>query len=144
MSQAKARQRDHECADEQKAWSHGTFHWNELMTRDVERAKRFYGDTIGWRFQSMPMPGGGTYWCAVVEGKPVAGIFAIDAPEYDGVPESWMSYLAVDDVDKRVAVALKAGAKLMKPIFDVPGVGRIAILMEPGGAGVGWMSPVAN
>ena len=30
----------------------------------------------------------------------------------------------------------------MKPIFDVPGVGRIAILTEPGGAGVGWITPV--
>jgi hypothetical protein len=29
----------------------------------------------------------------------------------------------------------------MKPIFDVPNVGRIAILMQPGGAGVGWMTP---
>ncbi len=55
-----------------------------------------------------------------------------------------MSYLAVDDVDKRVAKAVKAGAKLMKPIFDVPGVGRIAILMQPGGAGVGWMTPKSN
>jgi predicted enzyme related to lactoylglutathione lyase len=53
-----------------------------------------------------------------------------------------MSYLAVDDVGKRVATALKAGARLMKPAFDVPGVGRIAILMEPGGAGIGWMTPV--
>jgi hypothetical protein len=52
-----------------------------------------------------------------------------------------MSYLAVDDVDARVAKALKDGAKLMKPIFEVPGVGRIAILMQPGGAGVGWMTP---
>ena len=53
-----------------------------------------------------------------------------------------MSYLAVDDVDQRVAKATAAGAKLMRPIFDVPNVGRIAILMEPGGAGVGWMTPV--
>ena len=52
-----------------------------------------------------------------------------------------MPYLAVDDVDKRVAKAVKVGAKLMKPIFDVPGVGRIAVLTEPGGAGVGWMTP---
>jgi predicted enzyme related to lactoylglutathione lyase len=71
----------------------------------------------------------------------VAGIFPLNAPEFDGVPESWMSYLAVDDVDKRVAKATKAGAKLMKPIFDVPGVGRFAILTEPGGAGIGWMTP---
>ena len=31
--------------------SHGHFHWNELLTRDVERAKRFYSDTIGWTFE---------------------------------------------------------------------------------------------
>jgi uncharacterized protein len=122
-------------------WSHGTFYWNELMTRDVERAKRFYHDTIGWSFDAMPMEGGRTYWLAVQDGKPAAGIFPLDAPEYDGVPESWMSYLAVDNVDKRVEKAIAAGGKLMRPIFDVPNVGRIAILTEPGGAGIGWMTP---
>jgi uncharacterized protein len=121
--------------------AHGTFYWNELMTRDIEGAKRFYGETIGWSFDPMPMPDGGTYWCAMLNGIPVAGMFSLNDPEYDGVPESWMSYLAVDDIDKRVAKAVKAGAKLMKPIFDVPNVGRIAMLTEPGGAGVGWMTP---
>ena len=130
----------------QAKWSHGSFHWNELMTRDVERAKRFYKNTIGWRFESMPMPDGGTYWLAMVEGRPgpVAGLFELDSPQYKGVPEGWMPYLAVDDVDKRVAKAVKAGAKLMKPIFEVPGVGRITILLEPGGAGIGWMTPVSD
>jgi predicted enzyme related to lactoylglutathione lyase len=122
-------------------WSHGTFHWNEMMTRDVERAKRFYQRCIGWSFDSMPMPDGGTYWCAMQDGKPVAGFFPLNGPEFNGVPEGWMSYLAVDDVDKRVEKATKTGARLMKPIFDVPNVGRIAILTEPGGAGVGWMTP---
>jgi predicted enzyme related to lactoylglutathione lyase len=28
------------------------------------------------------------------------------------------------------------------PIFDVPNVGRIAMLLEPSGAGVGWMTPL--
>jgi predicted enzyme related to lactoylglutathione lyase len=142
MAQTAAHRPEEDCVDERKRWTHGTFYWNELMTRDVERAKRFYGDTIGWRFDPMQMPDGGTYWCTMEGGKPVAGIFSIDAPEYKGVPEGWMSYLAVDDVGKRVATALKAGARLMKPAFDVPGVGRIAILMEPGGAGIGWMTPV--
>ena len=125
-----------------RVWSHGSFHWNELLTRDVERDKRFYRDTIGWSFEPMATPEGSTYWCAMLDGRRVAGLFPLDSADYDGVPEGWMSYLAVDDVDKRVAKAVKAGATLMKPIFDVPGVGRIAILTEPGGAGIGWMTPV--
>jgi predicted enzyme related to lactoylglutathione lyase len=123
------------------AGEHGTFYWNELMTRDVERAKKFYAQTIGWTFEAMPAPDGSTYWLANMDGEPVAGIFDINGPEYGQVPESWMAYLAVDDVDARVQQAVKAGAKLMKPVFDVPSVGRIAILMEPGGAGVGWITP---
>jgi predicted enzyme related to lactoylglutathione lyase len=122
--------------------AHGTFHWNELMTRDVARAKQFYQDTIGWSFEPMQMANG-TYWCAIQGGQPVAGIFNISGAEFEGVPEGWMPCLAVDDVDARVKKAVKAGAQLMRPIFDVPDVGRIAILREPGGAGVGWMTPVA-
>ncbi len=91
----------------------------------------------------MPMGGGATYWIAKMGGEPVGGIFDISGPDYNGVPEGWMPYIAVDNVDARVVKATKAGAKLMKPAFDVPGVGRIAILMEPGGAGIGWMTPVS-
>jgi uncharacterized protein len=121
--------------------SHGTFYWNELMTRDVEKAKKFYAEAMGWSFDAMPGAGGGTYWIAKMGGEPVAGIFDISGPEFKGVPESWMPYIAVDDVDARVKKATKAGAKVMKPAFDVPGVGRIVMLLEPGGAGIGWMTP---
>ena len=38
--------------------AHGIFHWNELMTNDVEAAKEFYGSIMGWRFDDMPMPDG--------------------------------------------------------------------------------------
>ena len=92
---------------------HGTFYWNELMTRDVERAKKFYSDTIGWSFDGMPMPdGSGTYWAAKIGDQPVAGILDISAPQFGPVPESWMAYIAVDDVDARVKKALAAGARL--------------------------------
>jgi predicted enzyme related to lactoylglutathione lyase len=121
--------------------AHGSFHWNELVTRDVEKAKKFYGGTIGWTFDGMPMPDG-TYWVAKMGDQPVGGLFPIAGPQWEGVPEHWMSYLAVDDVDARVKKAQAAGAKLMRPAFDIPGVGRIAILTEPGGAGIGWITPV--
>jgi uncharacterized protein len=142
MAKAATAKRTEKPAAQHASWSHGNFYWNELRTRDAERAKRFYKDTIGWSFDAMPTADGGTYWLAMSGGKPVAGLFPLASPQFDDVPESWMSFLAVDDVDKRVAKAVKAGAKLVMPIFDVPNVGRIAMLREPGGAGIGWMTPV--
>jgi uncharacterized protein len=123
--------------------SHGKFYWNELMTRDAEKAKKFYAEAMGWSFDAMPGAGGGTYWVAKMGDEPVGGIFDISGPEYKGVPESWIPYIAVDNVDARVKRATKAGAKVMKPAFDVPGVGRIVMLLEPGGAGIGWMTPAS-
>ena len=122
-------------------WTHGKFYWNELMTRDLERAKKFYADTLGWTFDPMSAGGGPTYWIIKAGGEMVGGLFDISGHDFDQVPESWMSYIAVDDVDALVAKAVKAGAQVMKPAFDIPGVGRIAILKEPGGAGIGWMTP---
>jgi uncharacterized protein len=129
-------------AKQPRPWSHGQFYWNELRTRDAERAMKFYADTIGWSFEASSTPDGRTYWVATAGGKPVAGLFQLTDAMFDSVPESWMSFLAVDDVDARVAKAVKAGAELVMPIFDVTGVGRIAMLLEPSGAGVGWITPV--
>jgi uncharacterized protein len=124
-------------------WSHGHFYWNELMTRNVEQAKSFYGSAVGWKFEGMPMPEG-TYWVAKMGDTPVGGVFPMHGKDFEGVPEHWMSYLAVDDVDARVNKATAAGATVVRPPFDVPGVGRIAIMKEPGGAVIGWMTPTRS
>ena len=122
---------------------HGHFNWNELVTRDAARAKRFYREQIGWDYEARPLADGGTYWVATMDGAPVGGIYEVSGPGFESMPDNWMPYLVVDDVDARVRKAVAAGAELMKPIFDVPDVGRLAILTLPGGAGIGWMTPVA-
>jgi len=126
-------------------WTHGTFYWNELMTHDSELARRFYHHTIGWTFDAMPMPGGGTYWIAKVGGdRPAGGIFEMKDPHFKNIPEHWLAYIAVDDVDKRVAMALEQGATAIRMPFDIEGVGRIAILHEPGNAAIGMITPVSR
>lgn len=122
------------------SWSHGVFYWNELMSWDVEKDKAFYAKTLGWTFEGMPMDEG-TYWLARLGDKTVCGIFPMTKADFDGVPAHWFSYISVDDVDARFAKASTLGAKLLRPIMDIPGVGRIATIQEPGGAMIGWMTP---
>jgi predicted enzyme related to lactoylglutathione lyase len=143
---AQAEIREDGCSEAGNAarWSHGIFFWNELMTRDPEAARKFYADTVGWSFDAMPMADGGTYWIPKVGNKPVGGVFEMEGSDFAGVPENWMPYLAVDDIDSRAKKAVAAGATLMRPLFDIPGIGRIAILKEPGGAAIGWITPQAS
>ena len=78
-------------------WSHGSFYWNELMARDVEQAKKFYGSTIGWTFDAMPMPDG-TYWVAKMDDEPVAGIFPMIGPESFASPDgTWFLWRSSED-----------------------------------------------
>ncbi|MCB1495774.1 MAG: VOC family protein [Bauldia sp.] len=121
--------------------AHGMFHWNELMTRDASKAKDFYGETLGWTFDDMPMGEGMTYIIIKAGDAMAGGMMEMHGPGFEGVPEHWMSYVAVDDVDKRVDALKKAGGAVMREPFDIEGVGRIAIVADPGGAVQGWMTP---
>jgi len=120
--------------------AHGEFHWNELMTRDAAKAKAFYEKVVGWSWDEMPMPEG-TYHVAKQGDNYIGGMMQMGGPDFEGVPEHWMSYLAVDDVDARLAAAKAEGAEVLREPWDVPGVGRIAILKDGGGAHIGWMTP---
>ena len=119
--------------------AHGTFCWNELMTGDVEKAKAFYSATIGWKWEEMPMSNG-SYWIASYKGEQVAGMMPLSALP-PGAPTCWFSYLEVDNCDKRAAAVEKSGGKVLRPAFDVPGVGRIVIVSDPTGAMLGLMTP---
>jgi predicted enzyme related to lactoylglutathione lyase len=120
---------------------HGKFVWNELNTRDIEGAKRFLSTTLGWTFESMPIPVG-TYWIAKKREERIGGLYDMNGDAHcKDVPEHWLSYIAVDNVDERYKKALAAGAKEGRAPFDIPNVGRIAILQQPGGAMIGWITP---
>lgn len=90
----------------------------------------------------MPVPTG-TYWLIKSGDALVGGLFVMAGAEFKDVPEHWLTYVAVDDVDARLEKARAAGANTDRAPFDVPGVGRIAIVQLPGGAMMGWMTPAA-
>jgi len=119
---------------------HGIVCWSELNVHDVARAKQFYGETLGWRFEPMYV-GDMTYWIITSGEARVGGLFEMKGPQFSGAPEHWLTYIAVDDIDARLEKAVAAGARICKEAFDIGGVGRMAVLADPGGAVVAWMTP---
>jgi predicted enzyme related to lactoylglutathione lyase len=119
---------------------HGTIVWNELNTWEPEKAMAFYGKTLGWVFDEMQMGERQVYRVAKLGDQLVGGIFTMTSPQFDGMPSHWFAYVEVDDVDQRCAAAVAAGATILHQPFDIPTVGRIAIVKDPTGAVLGWMT----
>ncbi|MGH1418645.1 MAG: VOC family protein [Hyphomicrobiaceae bacterium] len=123
---------------------HGLFHWNELLTSDPEAAVKFFEDVVGWSFDAVEMgqPGAGqTYWVGKIDDQPAGGIMQIKGNAPDDMQPHWVCYLEVDNIDKRIFAARKAGAVVLTEPFDVPGVGRIAMVQDPTGGIMGWIMP---
>lgn len=112
----------------------GVFSWNELMTRDVEGAKAFYGKLLGWTMEDKPMPEMGmTYTLVKVGDRAVGGIMAMPSEGRD-MPSVWGSYVSVDDVDAAAKQAVALGGTVYKEPTDIPGVGRFCVIGDPQGA----------
>ena len=113
----------------------GTFIWYDVMTTDTKAAAKFYGDVIGWGTQEHPMQDGGTYTILSKGPTMVAGLMAIPEPmRAQGVPPCWSGYVWVDDVDAEAQRVKAAGGAIRREPADIPGVGRFAVVSDPGGA----------
>ena len=117
---------------EHKMPADGTFCWNELATRDLEGAKRFYTELLGWQLKESGAAGA-AYHEIVAGGEHIGGIYQM-GPEYGDAPSHWMAYVAVPDVDARAARVEGLGGKLCVPPTDIPNVGRFCVVTDPSGA----------
>ncbi len=111
--------------------------WNELLTNDVPAAGAFYTQLLGWQAVSGPPPIG-HYTVFKMKNQDVGGMMA--CPMSD-VPPHWLAYVHVTDVDALVQKVSALGGQVISPAFDIPTVGRIAIMKDPQGAVLGLFKP---
>ena len=127
--------------------NHGSIWWNELLTRDVDKSCRYYRDMCGWRFETVPMSGGegAPYLLAYLGDKIVGGIIDMQGhAHFDDVAEGWMTYIAVDDLQRAIRQTKDAGGKVLRDAFEVPGAGLIATIRDPLGCMIGLIVPPAD
>lgn len=120
----------------------GVFVWDELMTSDVEAAKRFYGEVVGWEARDQDMGEAGAYTLFSSGGEDRAG--ALPIPPGLEAPPHWLTYLGTADADATAARAAELGGIVQREPFDVLTVGRIAVLADPTGAYVGLFQPASE
>ncbi len=110
----------------------GRFVWQQLMTRDVPGAKKFYSRLMGWKTQPWPLDP--SYTVCLAADVPVAGIVEIPTDLPAETPSHWLEYIGTRDVDGTADAAVRAGGSVVKAPSDMQGAGRYAVLKDPQGA----------
>ena len=110
----------------------GQFTWHDLMTTDFARAVEYYGALFGWKTYAAELGEFGTYTSIQAGEQFIGGIVPLD-PSH-GIPSHWVGYVLVDDVDAACERAAASGGKACVPPFDIPTVGRTAVIEDPSGA----------
>jgi predicted enzyme related to lactoylglutathione lyase len=104
----------------------------ELQTRDLPKAKEFYGRLFGWKLEDMPIAGGdGTYTMIDVGGGTGGGMFTNTDPN---VPPRWLAYVGVDDVRAMTDMARELGATICVDVMEVGSYGWMSVFVDPTGA----------
>jgi uncharacterized protein len=107
--------------------------WVDTNQPDPAAALAFYGELFGWEFEDVAPAGSGTtYAIGRIRGRDAAAVASSVAP---GEPQAakWNTYVWVEDADKTAAVARDAGGTVVAEPFEVPGAGRMAVIVDPEG-----------
>jgi predicted enzyme related to lactoylglutathione lyase len=121
----------------------GSFIWYELITPDPVGAKAFYDAVVGWTIEAEPSGEMDYRMITRTDGRMAGGVMRLtDDMASHGAKPTWLGYIYVDDVDASVASIEGAGGKVLLPAFDIPGIGRIAMVADPQGAPFYVMKPL--
>jgi len=122
---------------------HGSFIWYELITPDPEAAEAFYDKVVGWEVEPPTEDGHDYRHIRTSGGEHVGGMIGLtEEMRQHGVRPVWLGYVAVENVDEAVAAMQRDGAQVWKAAWDIPDVGRIALVADPQGAPFYVMKPI--
>jgi predicted enzyme related to lactoylglutathione lyase len=113
--------------------------WLEMASTDIPGSAKFYGDLFGWpmaRDEQMD------YTMTAFGGEETGvGFVGVDAAQ--GVaPGSLLAYVYVADIDATIARAKELGAPVLVDKMEIPTVGWIAIIGDPGSNRIGVLQPM--
>jgi uncharacterized protein len=116
----------------------GSWTWNNLMTRDIDAARDFYGQLFGWT-ATQPEGAPDYIWNWQVDGQRwpegLGGLMRMGTDMPPDAPPYWQVYLMVESVDEAVEKTKAAGGNLVFGPVDTP-IARMAVVVDPQGANV--------
>jgi len=116
----------------------GRFVWHEQVSSDPKQAQAFYTELLGWESETF----GESDYTMISSGGVAHGGYG--QAQEGAPPPHWLNHVQGEDVDATVERATQAGGSLLAGPFDMPEVGRMAIVADPQGAFVGVYRPAGE
>jgi predicted enzyme related to lactoylglutathione lyase len=121
----------------------GSFIWYELMSPDVDGSKTFYDAVVGWSIETSSTFPNGYRMIGREDGKFAGGVMPLtDEMRAHGARPVWLGYIGVAGVDAIAKEIEEDGGSVLMPPFDIPNVGRVAMVTGPEGAPFYLMDPI--
>ncbi len=106
---------------------HGLYYL-EIVAKDAEAARDFYGALYGWQFEAAAAELGNAYVAEI----PGGSLCGIRASMHELEKPVVRTYMRVTDLKAAVAKAEELGATMALPHMAIPGRGQIAIYTHGG------------
>ncbi|MFN8532187.1 MAG: VOC family protein [Dehalococcoidia bacterium] len=107
----------------------------EIPADDVGRAKQFYGNVLGWRFETWDGP---EAYLMAMTGENEPGIDGAIVPRSDGF-QSIVNTADVASLDEAVERVRANGGTVVEARMPIPGVGYLAYCIDTEGNSFGLM-----
>ena len=111
----------------------GVLSWNDLATREPEKAADFYAKLLGWDVQPQ---GNGVmpYWQINIDGVGEGGIMPMPDMIPPEIPAFWTVYFGSVDVRADTAKAVELGATVQAEPIQVNDMVIYSVMADPAGA----------
>ncbi len=103
-------------------------HYLEIVTPDVDGFCEIHARQNGSQFGDPQEALGNARVASLADG----GQIGVRAPMHDAEEPVARPYFLVDDIDAATSSAAEAGAEIMVPPMEIPGMGRCSILLVGG------------
>jgi predicted enzyme related to lactoylglutathione lyase len=107
----------------------GKFVWHDHTSGDVEQAKSFYTELLGWETETWDAAGM-NYPMIKVDGRMHGGF----GTSQGGAPPHWLGHVLVEDAEEAAEKIKAAGGTIYYGPADIPEVGRFVLFADPQGA----------
>lgn len=115
----------------------GQFCWVDLAATDATRAIDFYAGLFGWSAREQAA-NGGSFIRLAHQRRDIGSLYQMNPSAREaGVPSHWTPYVRVDDAEAACARSVELGGHVAVAPFEVEGVARIAVIIDPVGASFG-------